>query len=219
VNRLIPILALAFVFLVSLPAAAADRFIDLTGYATWVDTNSEGTFNSANPNQPFDISFDGKLGYGAGINVFFGDRISFELAAAAVKQGVSFTGRTRPANAPGGNLNLVPITGVIQFHLLPNGTIDPYIGAGAAYVLFDDVDNPDDFGDLNVRRIDFKDDVGLAVNGGIAFAISPHLGINVDGKYVPLKSSATAVFVTGPDTTARVKINPVIFSAGLSLRF
>jgi len=217
VNRLIFIVLV--VCFIGLPAAAADRFIDLTGYATWVDANSEGTFNSANPNQPFDVSFDGKLGYGAGVNVFFGNRLSFELAAAAVKQGVNFTGRVRPANATGGDLNMVPITGVLQFHFLPNGTIDPYIGAGAAYVLFDNVDNPDDFGDLNVRSLDFKDDVGLALNAGVAFAISPRLAINVDGKYVPIKSSATAVFVTGPDTTARVKINPVIFSAGLSLRF
>jgi len=205
--------------LLALPALAADRFVDLTGWAVWVDTNSEGTFDSANANQPFDVSFDGKLGYGAGVNVFFSDRLSVEVMAAAVKQGISFAGRTRPAGASGGDLNMVPITGVLQFHLIPNGTIDPYIGAGAAYVLFDDVDDPSEFGNLNVRSIDFKDDVGLALNAGISFAITPRFAITVDGKYVPLKSSAKAVFVTGPDTTTKIDINPVIFSAGLSLRF
>lgn len=215
-NRIFLVVILS---LLAFPVLAADRFVDVTGWAVWVDANSEGTFNSPNANQPFDISFDGKLGYGAGVNVFFSNRISIEVMAAAVKQGVSFTGRTRPAGAAGGDLNMVPITGVLQFHLLPNGTIDPYVGAGAAYILFDSVDDPRDFGDLNVRSIDFKDDAGLALNAGISFAITPRLAINVDGKYVPLKSNAKAVFVTGPDSTVKVDINPAIFSAGLSFRF
>jgi len=36
---------------------------------------------------------------------------------------------------------------------------------------------------------------------------------------VPLKSSATAVYVVGPNATSRVKINPVMFEGGLTFRF
>ena len=113
----------------------------------------------------------------------------------------------------------IPITGVLQWHFAPHGTIDPYIGAGATYVLFDTLRNSSDVGNLGVSKIDFKDDAGFCANAGIGFALGPGFAFTIDGKYVPLKSSATAVFASGPNTGARVKINPVILSAGLTFRF
>ncbi|MGZ8829148.1 MAG: OmpW family outer membrane protein, partial [Thermoanaerobaculia bacterium] len=59
----------------------------------------------------------------------------------------------------------------------------------------------------------------FVANAGLGFNFSPHLGITADAKYVPVKSSATAVFVTGPNQSQKVKINPVIFSGGLTLHF
>jgi outer membrane protein len=212
-------LAVTVAFVLSAPAFAASRFFELTGAAVRVDPNSSGTFNAANPNQPFDVSFDGKLGYGIAANIFLLNSVSLELAAAQVRPEATF--RTRPSGlaATGNDLKMIPLTGVLQFHLLPGGKIDPYIGAGAAYVLFDNLRNADDAGNLGFRRIDFKDDVGLALNAGLGIGITNNVAITLDGKYVPLKSSATAVYPTGPSTTTKVKINPVIFSAGLTLRF
>ena len=51
---------------------------------------------------------------------------------------------------------MTPLTGVLQWHFAPAGFIDPYIGAGAAYVLFDNVNG---YGNLGVDKINFKDDV------------------------------------------------------------
>jgi len=201
----------------ALPAFAADRSFELTGWAARVDTNSDGTFNSPAPNQPFNINFDGKTGYGAGVNIFFGNRISLAVDAVEVRR--KSTLKPIPlittASFSAGSSRMTTLSSVLQFHFIPSGTIDPYIGAGAAYVLFDNVNGR---GNLNVSSIDFKDDVGLALNGGIAFRITPHIALTADGKYVPLKSSAKAVYASG-STTAKVKVNPVIFSGGLTLRF
>jgi outer membrane protein W len=201
----------------ALPAFAADRTFELTGWAARVDTNSDGTFNSPAPNQPFNINFDGKTGYGAGVNIFFGNRISLAVDAVEVRR--KSTLKPIPlittASFSAGSSRMTTLSSVLQFHFIPSGTIDPYIGAGAAYVLFDNVNGR---GNLNVSSIDFKDDVGLALNGGIAFRITPHIALTADGKYVPLKSSAKAVYASG-STTAKVKVNPVIFSGGLTLRF
>jgi len=201
----------------ALPAFAADRSFELTGWAARVDTNSDGTFNSPAPNQPFNINFDGKTGYGAGVNIFFGNRISLAVDAVEVRR--KSTLKPIPlittASFSAGSSRMTTLSSVLQFHFIPSGTIDPYIGAGAAYVLFDNVNGR---GNLNVNSIDFKDDVGLALNGGIAFRITPHIALTADGKYVPLKSSAKAVYASG-STTAKVKVNPVIFSGGLTLRF
>ncbi len=209
----------ALMAVLAVPAFAADRFFELTGAAVWVDPNSSGTFNSANPNQPFDISFHGKLGYGIAANIFFANAISLQLAGAEVKPEATIRFRPSGGTSTGSGLKMIPLTAVLQFHLIPNGSIDPYVGAGAAYVLFDKLDKASDVGNLGVNRIDFKDDVGLALNAGIDIGLTKNFGVTVDGKYVPVKSSATAVYVTGPNTTTKVKINPVIFSAGLTLRF
>ncbi|MEO8035100.1 MAG: OmpW family outer membrane protein [Acidobacteriota bacterium] len=212
-------LAVAILILAAVPTFAADRLFDLTGYASYVDPNSSGTFNASNPNQPFDISFNGKLGYGVGANLFLGNHISTEFAASEVKT----QSRVRPSGGSGsasGDLKMIPITAVLQWHFAKNAFVDPYIGAGGAYVLFDNLKNAGDVSSLGIREINFKDDVGLVLNAGLGFALGSNFGLLLDGKYVPVKSSATAVYAAnGASSTTKVKINPVIFSAGLSFRF
>lgn len=208
------------VVLVTVPTFAQNnRAFDLNVFATWVDPNSSGTFNSNTPNQPLDVEFNGDLGYGIGANIFFGDHLSAEFAASRVEPEARFRSRAVAINGTNDTVEMIPITGVLQWHFAPNGFIDPYVGAGAAYVLFSDLDSTNDLNGVGVNRIDFKDDAGLALNAGLSFRLSPRLALNVDGKYVPLKSNATATFITGPDSEAKVDINPVMFSAGLGFRF
>jgi outer membrane protein W len=105
---------------------------------------------------------------------------------------------------------------VLQWHFAPNGFIDPYIGGGAAYVLYEF----DAQGVTNLDQIDFDDDVGLAVNAGLGIRMGDHFGIVIDGKYVPVESNATAVVVgTNQERSGQFDISPIIISGGLSLRF
>ena len=205
-------ITLVVLVLTAVPMSAQSRSFDLTAYAAWVDTSSEGTFNE---DDPVDISFDGTLGYGIGANVFWGGRISTEFAIVRVDSDVSFDDGVTTDDA---TAEMMPVTGVLQFHFAPDAMIDPYIGAGAAYVLIDDVDRPDELPNLDFERLDFNDDVGLALNAGIGIRFAQNFGLTLDAKYVPLESSATAVTTTG-DEEVRFDINPVILSAGLSWRF
>ncbi len=202
-------------FLVATPIFSADRFFDLTGWASWVKPQSNNTFNTGT--QPFDINFEGKLGYGAGVNVFLGDTWSLAIDASEVKPDARYGFPGATLNQ--GSIKMIPITGIVQWHFIPKGFIDPYLGAGAAYVIFDNLENVNDVGRVGVNRIDFKDDAGFVVNGGIGINFSPRFGITGDVKYVPLKASATAVFATGPNQSQKIKINPVIASAGLTIHF
>ena len=214
-KRAVPI-TLILLLVAAVPMSAQSRGFDLTGYVSWVDTSSEGTFDETTSN-PVDVNFDGTLGYGLAANVFFSDRISAELAIVRVDSDVTF--RQRAVNNPGDTQGeLMPITAVLQFHLAPNGRFDPYIGAGAAYVLIDDVDSPDELNNLDFESIDFDDDVGLALNAGLGIKLTNNLGLTLDAKYVPLESSARAVRTSGT-TDVKFDINPVILSGGLSLRF
>jgi len=211
----VPITLVLFL-IAAVPMSAQSRGFDLTGYVSWVDTSSEGTFDDTTAN-PVDVNFDGTLGYGVAANIFFGDRISTEFAIVRVENDVTI--RQRAVNNAGDTqAELMPITAVLQFHFAPNGRIDPYVGAGAAYVLIDDVDAPDELNNLDFEKIDFKDDVGLALNAGLGIKLTDHLGLTLDAKYVPLESSAKAVR-TGDSPEVKFDINPVILSGGLSLRF
>jgi outer membrane protein len=209
-------LALALLLLVSAPLFAAHRFFDLDLNAVWVDPNSSGTFNRS-ANRTVDIDFKGDLGYGVGANVFFGNSLSLEFTGSRVRPKANLTSAGLASN--NNRVSMVPLTAVLQWHFAPNGFIDPYIGGGAAYVLFNDINGAKGANDVGVNRIKFKDDAGFAANAGLSIKFGSNMDIHGDVKYVPLKSSATAVFITGPNSETRVKINPVIATAGVGFRF
>lgn len=197
--------------------AFAQRTIDVTGWAAWVDPNSEGTFATGTSNSPLDldVNFDGRLGYGAAVNVFFTDHISTEFSAVWAKSESTLSARQRAVTVNPTDVDIIPITGTLQWHFAPNGRIDPYIGAGAAYVVFSDVSN-DGLQGLSLNNLE-SGDLGLVINGGVGIGLSKSVAILLDAKYVPVGSSAKAELITGEQTD--IDINPVIFSAGLSFRF
>ena len=215
-------IGLVFACVTAVPLSAADRTFDLTGWAGWVDPNGSHTSSNAPPAavQLFDVDYTGKLGYGIGANIFFGNHVSaaFDVVRARPKTrlvspsgGVSYTT---------GGTRMTPLSGVLQWHFAPSGAVDPYAGAGVAYVMFDKADV---FGNGIVSQIDVKDKAGLALNAGVSFRISRTLAFTADAKYVPLKASAFAVYTPGTipiiPVVLDVKINPIIVSGGLSLRF
>jgi outer membrane protein W len=212
---------LVLVFLSALPAFAADHTFDLTGWAAWVDPNSSDTFNSSSPNQAFNIKFNGKLGYGLGVNIHFGRHLSTAFDAVQVRPGTTIRSRAVGGGSSFTNgTRMTPLTGVLQWHFAPSGVVDPYVGAGVAYVLFDKTNV---FKNALISQVKVKDDAGLALNAGVSFRISRMLALTADGKYVPLKAAANAVYTPGTNPIVPVvlttKVNPVIFSGGLTLRF
>jgi len=208
---------LVLALLVIVPAASAQtRFFDLTANTVWLDPTGGGSFEDLS--DPADIDIDADLGYGVAANIFFGDRISAEFAIARIEPETSLSRRRAVGEGgPGGNLEIMPVTAVLQFHFAPQGFIDPYIGAGAAYVIYDF--SPSE-GVRTIDQIDFDDDVGLALNAGLGIRLGRRFGLNVDAKYVPIESNATAVIVgTNEEAVGRFDVSPIIVSAGLSLRF
>jgi outer membrane protein len=193
---------------------AQQRSFDLTGNVVWLDPTGGGTFEDLS--DPAEIEIDSDVGYGVAANIFFG-RFSTEFAISRIEPETSVRRRAVGSTGPGGNLEIMPVTAVLQFHLAPDGFIDPYIGAGAAYMIYDFSESE---GVNGLDQIDFDDDVGLAVNAGVGIRLGNRFGINLDAKYVPIESSATAVVVTGgPESETKIDVSPIILSAGLSLRF
>src|SRR4051794_5637629 len=213
-------IALVFACGVALPAFAGDRAFDLTGWAAWVDPNGSDTFAPA-PTQQLKADFNGRVGYGIGANIFLGNHLSaaFDVVQVRPKAIVRSRGAGGRSFATTGT-RMTPLTGVLQWHFAPDGVVDPYVGAGVAYVLFDKTNV---FGNANISQIDFKDDAGLALNAGVSLRISRRLALTAEGKYVPLKAAANAVYTPGRlpivPVVVNTRISPVIVSGGLSLRF
>jgi outer membrane protein len=200
--------------LLFVPTAFAQRTFDLTANFVWLDPTGGGTFEDLA--DPTDLDFEAETGYGIAANIFFGGRVSTEFAIARIQPDATITRRRATGDVGTGNLQITPLTAVLQFHFAPNGFIDPYIGAGAAYVLYEF----DAQGVSNIDQIDFDDDVGLAVNAGLGIRLGDRFGINIDGKYVPIESDATAIVVgTNQERSGQFEVSPIIISAGLSLRF
>lgn len=206
--------AVAALFALSLSTPLfAQRSFDIGVNYVWLDPTGAGSFEDIDETE-FDFD-DAATGFGASANIFFGDRLSAEFAIANVTAEAS--GRRRAVGGFTGDVDMMPVTAVLQFHFAPNGFIDPYVGGGAAYVLFDDFETN---GISNLDRIDIEDDVGFAINAGLGFRLGGRFGANIDAKYVPLEANATAVNVgSGDETEGRFDVSPIIISAGVSLRF
>lgn len=205
------------IVLCTLTFPAHARWLDVTGWYSRVDLSGDPAVEDLR----FDnVDFDSEGGFGLSVNFFLGNRFSVQLAAYRFDPEAAFTAAD-PLVAVGGlgELEVIPLTAVLQIHLLPNSRISPYVGAGVGYVILDDIRSRRDLDDVDVDRIDFSSDFGLVFNVGASLALSRIFAVNLDLKYMPVDSAATVVFTQGPPLKTDVEVNPLIISAGLSLRF
>lgn len=206
--------------LFALPAEG--RIVDVTAWYGWIDLSGDTTLESIDPDEidDVDIDFDSETGYGLGLNFFIGNRLS--LAASIHRfEPDAFATAANPALPPLalGELEVVPLSVVLQLHLLPNSVFDPYIGVGVGYVLVDDLENRDDVAQIEFDRVELEDDYGVVFNLGFSFDLMSGFALNVDAKYIPVESAATVVFLAGPEEQGEIEVNPLILSAGLSFQF
>src|SRR5688500_48290 len=215
-KRILVLIALAA--LAAAPAFSQSRSVDVTGWVTWADPSGD-TIEDVDDLSDVEVEFDSEQGYGLGVNVFWSDRISTEFAAHVLEPDLTLrsTDPTIPLSVFG-SLEMIPITATLQFHFAPEGRFDPYIGAGAAWVLFDEVTDAS-LDAIDVDSIAFDDDFGFVVNAGVSIGLTELIAINLDAKYVPVSSAARAVIAGVPGDAVDVDINPTILSAGLSLQF
>ena len=204
--RLKSAIALVFLF-AALPLVAQERNVQLTVYYSQADMQGENDLDG------FVTEFDDGSGYGASANLFFGKYFSAEAAAFSLRSDSSLVFEDASFNL--GTLNLTTFSVGGQLHVLGSSRFDPYVGAGAAYVLGDDFFSSDlEF--AGTGRIAVDNELTYYINAGIAFQITEGLGIVIDGRQIQYEPN-TRSDVTGVEQ--ELEINPRILSAGLRLRF
>ncbi|MCA0979313.1 outer membrane beta-barrel protein [Qipengyuania flava] len=114
---------------------------------------------------------------------------------------------------------LIPATLTAKYHL-DAGAVKPYVGAGATYFWWVDVEPGADTIPLGVTRTTLSDELGLVLQAGTDIAIGDQgLGLTIDAKRYFVDTTARWY---ADDTLAietEHELDPWILSAGVSYRF
>jgi outer membrane protein len=124
-----------------------------------------------------------------------------------------------PLSAKIAETDHLPPTFSLQYHFLPDGTFQPYVGAGVNYTTFFNTDVEQALIDLGVDDISLDDSFGLALQFGADFLLGDRWLINADVRWIDIESDLDATIggVTGELGT--VKIDPWVYSINVGFRF
>ena len=140
------------------------------------------------------------------ISYFFTPNFSTELVLTVPQEhDVTLNG------AKLGTFKHLPPTLTAQWRFLPGQTFNPYVGAGLNLTLISDVKLAGGALDLD------KTSVGLAAQVGADIKLAPSWYLNVDVKYVQIKSDVKDK-ATGAKVTT-VKVDPMLYGVGVGYRF
>jgi len=114
----------------------------------------------------------------------------------------------------------LPPTFSIQYHFLPDGTFQPYVGAGVNYTTFFNTDVEQVLTDLTgVTDIDLDDSFGLALQLGADWTFGNRWLLNFDLRYIDIESDLTVSDGVDSEKLGTVKIDPWVYSINLGYSF
>ena len=106
----------------------------------------------------------------------------------------------------------LPPTFSIQYHLVPDGNFQPYIGVGLNYTMFFSTDTT---GPLDGTNLDLDDSFGFAWQVGADVLIGDQWLLNFDLRGIDIETDAK---LNGGDL-GTVAIDPMVYSISLGYRF
>lgn len=207
--------ALRFVLpiLLALPAAAVAADLSLLVSGQWLEKTGENEPPALTGSGEF-VDFDFDVGGGAGVGILwrFSNRWALETKASwGVMDARAMLVRPDAIVILDlGDVDVVPLTAVIQWRPDLQGDWDPYLGIGGAHIFFGDLP-------LAEGEVRFGDDTALVVSAGLDIALSDRWFLNGDVKYLPIETGIEGRSPLGP--SADVRFEPVIGSAGIRYRF
>jgi outer membrane protein W len=159
-----------------------------------------------------DVKFSSAHGYAASYNHFWFGHFSTDFAYASLRSNGHI--RVDGENVLDlGRLTTKVGTAIAQWHFHRGGFVDPYLGAGAAYVKAGTL-NSSDLDQSSIGQITIDKKWGWAANAGVNLNLGHNLALAIDDKYVPYKPSSTSA-----GSSLKLKLNPNILSAGVRFRF
>jgi outer membrane protein len=191
--------------------------------AIWIGPNESNNATGGANGQLIgadDVKISDKWAPEVDITYFFTRNIAAELVLTyPQKHDVEWTNSpltTPPGQTLGiGNIKQIPPTLLGQYHFPLQGGWKPYVGAGVTlfYITDNNLSVPGVGNVLQLRKTNW----GLALQGGVDYALNKNWYLNADVKYIFVETKLTDNANLGIDTM--LKVNPWVLGLGVGYRF
>lgn len=169
-------------------AAAGDTLIRLRGIIVAPNESSSGI----TPTFPTEkVKINNSAAPEVDFTYMATDNIGFELIAATTKHHATGTSGTTGSIGRLASTWVLPPTLTAQYHFAPASKVRPYVGAGINYTLFYS-EKPSAALEAAVgpTKVKMKSSFGWAAQAGIDFDLSKNMFLNLDVKYIDIRTTA-----------------------------
>lgn len=155
----------------------------------------------------FETTFSSETSWTAGVNIAVMENVALDLAAHQFTPSLRFRSTNQDVDL--GETELTPITAILQYRFGRFGMIEPFLGAGLAWVKFGDLD------ESGIRDLQLDDDTTWTAAAGFDVGAGRHLRFGFEAKYLPFQS----VFTAAAREPHEIEGEPLIVSATAGYRF
>ena len=153
------------------------------------------------------------------IEYFLTPNVSVETIAGVTQHDVVGAGALAGAKLIS-NANIIPATVTAKYHVNLGGGVKPYLGAGPSYFIIFGEEPDATARALGATRVDLSNELGLALQGGIDFALDDSgLGLSLDAKRYFMNTTARFFAGNALALSTKHELDPWVVSAGISYRF
>ncbi|MFM7027073.1 MAG: OmpW/AlkL family protein [Chakrabartia sp.] len=197
-------------------AAAGDTYVRVRGIMIAPNEKSGGIL----PGLPDEkVKVDNAVVPEVDVTQMVTDNIGFELIAATSKHSVSGVSGTTGSIGKLASTWVLPPTLTAQYHFAPEAKLRPYVGAGVNYTLFYSEKASSGFeAAAGPTDVHLKSSFGWAAQAGVDIDLSKRMFLNLDIKYIDIRTKARLVTEDLGTQTVKVNLNPIVVGVGVGFR-
>lgn len=148
------------------------------------------------------------------------DHLGLELILATTKHSISGRSGTTGSIGKLATTWVLPPTLTAQYHFAPAGHVRPYLGAGINYSIFWNENASDGLeAAVGKTNVQLSNSFGWALQAGTDIDLTKTLFLNLDIKYIDMRTTARLSTTAAGVQQVRVDINPIVAGVGLGMRF
>jgi outer membrane protein len=139
------------------------------------------------------------------------------LASSPFSHDINAGAVTVPGEVKIGKTKHLPPTFSIQYHFIPDGKFQPYVGLGLNYTLFfsEDLDQSIFPG----FSLSIDDSFGVAAQVGADLKLNERWLLNFDVRYINIEPDVTLSDGVSADPPITIDINPIVIQANIGFLF
>lgn len=154
------------------------------------------------------------------VTYFVSDNVSLELIAATTKHEIAGVSGATGAIGKLASTWVLPPTLTVQYRPLPGGKVHPYVGAGVNWSLFYAEDASKGLeAAVGKTNVHLSSSWGVAAQAGVDIDLNERMFLNLDVKWIDMDTKARLTTTAAGVQRVKVGIDPLVFGAGLGIRF